>query len=111
MANTTVVTANSIEITGLDADWYLDQDAPQFKYAGLSIETIQFRPSAANDVMVIRDSKNGLATTGSIFNVICGGATDEKLQDYDGIWAHPHIDIGDCTLDTAANCLVLITFR
>lgn len=111
MANVTAVTRNSIEITGLDADWYIDNDLSQFSRSGLYLESIQFRPSAASDIMVIRNSKDGSATAGSIFNVICDAATDEKTQYYYGINAFPMIDISACTITTPANALVLITFR
>jgi len=112
MSNTTTVYGNVIQITGLDADWYIDNDLSGFD-AGLIIDSIIFKPSAANDVMVIRNSKDGVDTDPEIVNWKVGGDTEEQVWYNKALGARyfPFIDISACTLGTAANARVIIQVR
>lgn len=112
MANTTTIDGNVLEIVGLDADWSIDNDATGLA-AGIIIDSIIFKPSGANDVMVIKNSKAGTATDAEIVSWKVGGDTEEQVwYNYaKGVRYFPFIDISDCTLATAANARVLIHFR
>ena len=112
MSNTTTINGNVIEITGLDADWYVDNDLANLS-AGLIIDSIIFKPSAANDVMVIKNSKDGTETDPEIVNWKVGGDTEEQVWYNKALGAryYPFIDISDCTLGTAANARVIIQIR
>ena len=109
MANTTKISGRQIMITGLDADWSIDNDLTGYD-AGFKIISIVFVPSAANDVMVIKNSKAGTAADADMFRVKVTGDTDQRIEYYYGNVHFPFIDISDCTLGTAANAKVLINF-
>lgn len=115
MANVTTYKRGFIEITGLDDDWHYTTEMAALKtagrypkrhvdyYGGLRLQGIVFKPSAANDVMVIHEE--GLDTT-PIFDVKVAGATDTRKEYLDGKLCRPTIDISDCTLGTPANASV-----
>lgn len=109
MANTTVQSRNTIQITGLDADWLWDTEFSEIaaSLGGMWVRSIQFNPSAANDVMIIND---GGIDGPSIFDVKCTADTDQRVKYFDPpLYCAPVIDITDCTLGTAANAKVIIT--
>jgi len=116
MANTTKFNGRIIEITGLDEDWYVENDLPQFAGVGLKVKSIQFNPSAANDVMKILDTRGKKAMTPpdtaavEVFLVQCSAVTDQRIKYFGdkGSWMSPYIDISECTLNTAANAKVII---
>jgi len=108
MANTTLCTRGTIQITGLDADWTLATDLVTYAASGILITSIQFNPSATNDRMIIHD---GGIDAVQPFNVICGSSADIKIKYFnspDFMW--PVIDITDCTLSVAASAMVIIRF-
>ena len=104
MANTTTENGRVIEITGLDADW---QGSVDTSMSRMKIESIQFNPSAADDVMIIHD---GGLNNASLMDVTCQNVYDQRVKYFHPpVWADPVIDISDCTLGTAANAKVIIT--
>ena len=111
MANTTTFHGVTIEITGLDVDWWWKVDLPAFirNPNGIWLESIQFRPSAANDRMIVRD---GGLDNAPIIDVTCSSATDQKIEYIKSkALQRPVIDIDDCTLSTPANCKVIMKIR
>ena len=107
MANTTTMSESFIQVTGLDADWVASTDTP---YSQVKLKSIMFEPSAAGDIMVI---KEGSATGPRLFYASCASGNDQKIRYYAGIdgqgqWCNPFIDISDCTVSTAANASVSI---
>jgi len=104
MANTTTTTGQFVTITGLDANWSLAGDMPGFATDGLRVKSIQFNPSGANDVALVRNKTSAGA---KLFDVSCDGANNQKVQYYDGpggigqqMW--PSITIAQWTLSSAA---------
>lgn|SRR5574343_194861 len=113
-ANTTAVSTSgeSIQITGLDADWYWETEitastsiSSDVKYS--RIKAIFFYPSAANDRFIIHDG--GLDTAPIFDSGLVTAATDARVAYYVPS-AAPNlvIDISDCTLSNAANAKVVI---
>ena len=102
-ANTTIRSGNFIEII-LDGstDWDITTTVAA---NGVALKSIAFYPSAANDVLVVRD---GSATGTRIFSGkdVGGGGI---IVYYDGIMAKPYIKASSCTLGTPANARVIIT--
>lgn len=108
-ANTTTMSGLFIKITGLDADWTLANSGVTAlaSKSSIFVRSIQFNPSAANDIMIIHN--DGLDTT-DVFHVKVDGDTDSRIRYYGerGTLMSPVIDISDCTLGVAANASVLI---
>lgn len=119
MANTTTIVDKFMQVKGLDADWGLRSDlGKEEDDSGIKVKSITFHPSAANDVMVIKQGTPGYATTAAlitaktasapeIFYKLASTATGQRVEFGDkGQWMRPFIDISDCTLGTAANARV-----
>lgn len=108
MANVTVQTRGTVQITGLDADWTLATDLATYANSGLLITSVQFNPSAANDIFILHDGGIDAVVP---FKVVCGSSADIKIKYFnspDYMW--PVIDITDCVLTTPANAMVIIRF-
>jgi len=106
MANVTTVGRGTIQITGLDADWLYTTDGSFDADIGCLISSVQFLPSAANDVMQIHD---GGVDGAVIFDSGPAGGTAPIFKNFDPPrWVRPVIDISDCVLDTEANAKVII---
>lgn len=106
MANTTTVGRGTIVITGLDSDWSYSTDGGFDSDIGCKVSSIQFLPSAANDIMQIHD---GGVDGALIFDSGPAGGTAPIFKNFDPPrWVRPVIDISDCTLGTAANAKVMI---
>jgi hypothetical protein len=102
MANTTTLTGSTVTIT-LDGstNWVWSSELPFPD--GVRLKWILFHPSAANDVLVIREA----STSGAeIFRVKCSADTDDRVLYYKGAFLRPVIKAADCTLGTAANARV-----
>ena len=105
-ANSTTVSGRFITVTGLDADWYLDNDLPYLSGVGLRIKTIKFWPSAANDIIVLRNSTSGSAS--SSFACFMKSIDGEPRKDtFQGDVWYPFIDISYCTLSSASGATVV----
>jgi len=106
MANTTLEKRRTITITGLDADW--DSNASAV-HGNMKIKSFAFYPSAANDRMIIRNKMIGGEV---IFDSGLAVADTTPSIEYQNPpeWFEPFIDISECTLDTAANCKVIIKY-
>ncbi len=111
MANTTTHAPGLIHIK-LDGstDWSYVTDGGFNADIGIKVTSVQFNPSAANDVMVIRDKT---VATGTITHNF--GPAGGTAPIYDPVdpprWERPVIDATDLTLDTAANASVLISYQ
>lgn len=117
MANTTTITGNVISIV-LDGstDWLLSDTGDSSGgttllvdcvKTGLSVDSITFVPSAANDIILINEDNLSGA---EIFSAKAA-TTNPITTYYHGLWLHPAIDASDCTLGTAANARVIIIIR
>jgi len=96
-----------------DVDWNLTTHMSDFVSTGLRVKAIQFVPSAANDVMVIRNSPATSTTAAEIFNVKCADTTDQRREYHDspslpGTQMWPMVDVSACTITTVANARLLI---
>ena len=113
MANTTkegtgVVTIVPDGIT--DWVWSGDLSFPINGTGGLRVSAIEFKASAANDVMVVRDR----TATGPILFTITVASTAEDAANREtysgpkgsGKTMYPYINHSDCTFSNAANCLI-----
>lgn len=107
MANTTTVGANTITIV-LDGstDWSYETDTEFTE--GIKVSSVQFMPSAINDVFIARDG----SASGAILHD--SGVVASVRPWYDPVdppqWERLYIDATDLTLDTAASALVIIRF-
>ena len=117
MSNTTKLKGNVLEIKGLDADWSLPGDLSGFKDSGLLIKSITFHPSAANDVMVIKQGDPAdtttavaVATTATDPRIFTSAATGVQAvrHEYAMRAQWPYIDITDCTFNAAGSARVEI---
>ena len=90
--------------TQITPDGSSDWDSASAFPDGMRVKSVLFYPSAANDVICIRE---GGATGPVIFQ-----AKDVEgrglLLDFQGNLIHPYLDQSGCTFDTPAN--VVITF-
>ncbi len=108
MANTTVKSRATIQITGLDADWTWDTDGGFNTFHGVRVSSIQFLPSAASDVMIVHD---GGVDGADIFNSGPTVGTSPLYKNFDPpVLLRPVIDISDCTLDSAGDAKVIIDY-
>ena len=111
--NTTKVSGNTIMVTGFTADdWYLANDLPGWD-AGLILHSIIYKPSGANDVMIIRNSRVVTTTAAKIVEWKVGGDTEEQVWYAPvgaGVRYFPYIVFGDLTSDTEANVRVIFHF-
>ena len=120
MSNTTIIVGNFLQIKGLDADWsLLDLDATFLK-TGIRVKSITFFPSATGDIIHIKESDPGYATTAalvtaltatapSLLHVDCADVYDQRIKYFggeNGRIMRPFIDISDCVFTTAATCRV-----
>lgn len=110
MANTTTHGKGVIHLV-LDGstDWSYITDAGFTSGVGLKISSIQFNPSAANDILIIRDRT--VATGAIIFNSGPAGGTAPIYDPLDPPqWQMPVIGATDLTLSTPANASVIIRY-
>lgn len=108
MANTTVVTGKSVDVSGLDADWVHGTDlAAQTQLLGRHLQRVEVVPSAIGDVVVVRNG--GIAGAFSAKFVFTDIAPQVMYYPADSQVA-PAIKISECTLGTAANARVLFQY-
>jgi len=121
MSNTTKITGNFLQIKGLDADWSLVGDLDKnFDKSGIRVKSIKFIPSAADDIMIIKEGDPGYATTAllitgqsatapELFRVKCIDLYDQRIEYFGGDRGRimrPFIEIANCTFSTAGNARV-----
>ena len=111
--NVTKVSHNTIMVTGFTADdWYLSNDLVGWD-AGLLLSSIVYKPSGANDVMVIRNSNVATTTAAEIVSWKVGGDTEEQVWYAPigkGTRYFPYIDHSANTYGTAGNVRVVFHF-
>ena len=107
MATTTTEKGGFITIIWDTAvtDWVYETELPQFPNK-IKVKSIQFNPSAANDVFVMRE---GSLVGTEIINVICADVTDQRVKYFgEGTWMKPYIEADDLTFGVLANARVTI---
>jgi len=109
-ANTTTIDGSIIQIiphSTFDADWIWSTELSEHNHMnGIVIRSIQFNPSAANDIMIIHEAG---VDGPNIFHVKCTADTDQRIKYFNPpLHCAPVIDASDCTLGTPANARVLI---
>ncbi len=109
MANTTTKAPGKLHII-LDGatDWSYITDGGFTEGVGLKVASIQFNPSAANDILVIRSK----TVTGTIIHKLGPSSGTENLYDANDPpqWEEPMIEADDLTLSTPANASVIISY-
>ena len=100
--NTTVAKGRFIDITfgesgSSGADWTMTGDYESTGF--LHVKSIQFYPSAANDIIVIQDSTDGTDLDGPLIWIYKAAAlTGEHMKYFDPPERmRPTIDVSDCT--------------
>ena len=110
-SNTTTVNGRVIEIvpsSTFDEDWNIDND---LGWGGpIRVHSIIFKPTGANDVMIILNTQDGTTTAPEIVQWKVGGDTEEQVFYGYGQPMFPAIDADTCTLNTAQNARILIHF-
>lgn len=110
MANVTTHAPGKVHIV-LDGstDWSYIDDGGFDEGVGLKVSSIQFNPSAANDILVIRSED---VATGTKIHTLGPSAGTENLYDPNDPpqWEMPVIDATDITLSTPANASVVISY-
>ena len=111
MANTTTRAPGAIHLV-LDgsADWSYIDDAHFPAAEGIKIHSIQFNPSAANDILVIR---NKTLITGTITHYLKAADVGPVFEPdrFFPMWEYPVIDATDLTLGTPASASVIIRYE
>ena len=120
MANTIKEWGNIIEIVGLsedfgvrdltDAMWGTDYaGVGQQDYMGICVKSITFIPSAASDVLSIKNSPDESASDPMMVYFKCADTTDQRVKYFDPpMWCYPFIDYSECTVGgSAASCSVI----
>jgi hypothetical protein len=99
-----------ITITTLDADWaWTDTFTSGVEYsAGIKIISIQFNPSATDDICVIEEASDAGPC---LFYVKCLDTYDQRIKYYRGARLKPVFDLSDSTITTAANASIQITYE
>ena len=83
----------------------LDMDTTDKMAGGMLLKSIQFYPSAANDVLVVRDGSDSGAEMMHVKDVVGGG-----LVKYFDTYCKPYIKDADCTWGTAANVRIIFEY-
>ena len=117
MANTTKITHNSLQVSGLDADWTIPGDLPGFAKTGIRVKSIKFHPGTADDEIVIKAGKGSqktaaevIATTATAPEIMRSkvlGDSDQRIEYFgEGENLYPFIDISDCTISSAGTATI-----
>ena len=106
MADTVTETLSAGMITltyaGAGANWISKTTFP----GGLKVKSIKFYPSAANDILVVRNTSISGPIMAKVKDTTGGGSADVSFGE--GVWAFPHVVIADQTWNTVANAIVMI---
>lgn len=84
-----------LEITGIADDWEYRNDKPSSWPDHPRINSIQFDPGAADDVLVVNEQKAGGPQR---FFAKCQDTYDQRCKYYHGARMLPFIDFSACTL-------------
>ena len=106
MANTTKIGTRSIEITGLDADWWGDTELAGKPAIEQQIRAITFIPSLATDRFIIHDGGLDSAT---IFDTGICSDRGARVKEYKSpLNMSLVIDISDCIMDDDSAAKIVI---
>ena len=98
MANTVTRYGPVLALTAMDSDWdWLDTLSGSSYLAGMNVGSIQFKPGATDDVLIIR---NGSLTGPPIVSWKAVDAYDYKVFYCHGTKLKPFIDYSECTLSS-----------
>lgn len=109
MANTTTHAPGKIHIVpDGSTDWSYITDGGFSAGVGIKVASIQFNPSAANDILVVRSK----TVTGTKIHKLGPSAGTENLYDANDPpqWEEPVIEADDLTLSTPANAEIIISY-
>ena len=99
MANTTVTTGKSVEITVLDSDWDPAVSLAA-RLVGQHLYSVKFTPGAASDVLIVR---NGTSSGARIFRCKCTADTDDRKEYFnERSEITPFITHSECTFSAGA---------
>lgn len=91
----------NITFTGAGGDWDSKTSFP----GGLKVKSIKFFPSAANDILVVRDGSVTGPIMAKMKDTTGGGSADVGFGD--GVWMYPYIKYADCTFNTGTSVIVM----
>ncbi len=110
MAGTAVTKISGTQLqvtyTSLGANWNIDSDLTSFKDSGIRVKSIQFDPSAASDVLLVR---NKAANGAVLMKVKCSGDTDQRVKYLGGDKGKtifPYIVLSEQSFTTPASVII-----
>jgi hypothetical protein len=111
LAASVAMAANTVTRSGLfieiipdgSTDWDSQVDLP----GGVSLVSVAFYPSAANDVIKLREKS---ASGPAIMNAKDTGGGG-LIQYFDGGVVYPYLKAADCTFGTPANVRIILKIR
>lgn len=107
LAITATRNGNVVELTTIDADWNWFDTFPDNRN-GIEVQTILFRPSGTNDVLVIEEATPDGPT---IMYVRCNDTYDQRVLYLNGSKVRPLLDYSDCTISTPADASLHIILK
>lgn len=84
-----------LEISGIAADWDYNSSKPANWPARPRINSIQFDPGAADDILLIKERDEGGPQR---FYANCENTYDQRCKYYHGTRVVPFIDFSECAL-------------
>jgi len=106
MANASVETVSGGIITITFTDSGANYDSTVHFPGGLKVKSIKFYPSAANDILAIRNGTSTAPIITKMKDTTGGGSVDMSFGE--GVWMKPFLLLTDCTFNTPGNVVVMI---
>ena len=91
----------TITYTGAGGAW----DSKTHFPAGLKLKSIKFWPSAANDILAVRNGSASAAIMAKLKDTTGAGLADVSFGE--GIWCFPYVLVSDCTFNTITNVIII----
>ena len=107
-AAVTLISDTQLQVTytSSGANWDIDTDLAGFAASGLRCKSIQFDPSAASDIFIVR---NGGAAGAILMKVQCTDVKDQRVKYLGGDKGKtifPYIVLAQQTFGTEANVVI-----
>lgn len=104
MANTVDRDGPVITLSAMDSDWnWLDTLTGSSFTSGINLASIQFKPGAADDELIIR---NGAIDGAPMIAWKCADEYDYKVFYCHGVKYKPFIDYSECTLSAGHQIII-----